>query len=127
MIRPEDYSHVPANRHDVAAGAILLPTEKVITLAGNSSLGFVREQGGDSETIVFVLGLREARGPLGVPIEFLEGIFLSEKGRGFHPTWGLEQLLREIDLGGWRVIPVPEVLARWTKKVEDRMNKGDAD
>jgi hypothetical protein len=126
MFRPEDYSHIPTNRHDVAAGAILLPTEKPIALGGGTSLQFVLEQGGDQGTFIFLLGVRHARGPLGVPIEFLEGVFLSEGGRGFRATWGFEQLLREIDAGGWRVIPVRDVLDSWTGRVEERMNRGEA-
>lgn len=126
MIRPEDYSEIPRNRHDVGAGSLLFPTEKPITLGGGSSLLFVRQQGGDESTFIFVLGLREARGPIGVPITFVEGVFLSDDGQGFRATWGLEQLFREIDLGGWRVISTPEVVASWSAKVEARMNRGEA-
>jgi hypothetical protein len=126
MIRAEDYSQLPENRHEVTSGSILLPTETPITLGGGTSLKFVIEQGGDLDTFIFVLGVRRARGPLGVPIEFLEGVFLQEAGRGFRATWGLEQLLREIDLGGWRVVPVRDVLSSWTARVEERMNRGEA-
>jgi len=124
-VRPGDYTDLPENRHGVRAAVILLPTEKAITLAGISSKDFVEEQGGDDGTLVFIFGLREARGPSGDRVEFVEGVFLSESGPGFHPTWDLEQLLREIDAGGWKVVRREEVLERWVKVVEERMNKGD--
>lgn len=122
---PRDFTQIPENRHDVQAGSLLFATETPITLGGGTSRAFVKDQGGDDSTFVFLLGQRQARGPLGIPVTFVEGVFLLENGRGFHPTWGLEQLLREIDAGGWRVVTTPEVLGNWTGKVEARMNRGD--
>ncbi len=124
-MRPGDYTDLPENRHGVQAAAILFPTGKPITPTGISSKDFVEEQGGDKGTLIFIFGLRQARGPSDDLVEFVEGVFLSESGPGFHPTWDLEQLLREIDAGGWKVVPREEVLERWVKVVEERMNKGD--
>lgn len=126
MVRPQDYHQVPDNRHGVSAGSVLLPTEVSITTGGGSSLDFVEQQGGDTGTFIFLFGVREAPGPTGTPIHFLEGVFLTSDGPGFRPTWGLEQLLREIDLDGWRVIKTDEVLKTWVRRVEERMNKGEA-
>src|SRR4051794_3798251 len=79
VIRPQDYTELPENRHGIGAGSVLIPTDKAITLMGGTSRAFVLEQGGDDDTFVFLLGQREARGPLGAAITFLEGLFLSEK------------------------------------------------
>jgi hypothetical protein len=124
MIRPQDYHELPANRHAVAAGSILLPTDREIAGAGGSSLDFVTQQGGNASTFIFVLGVRQARGPEETIVEFVEGIFLSDAGSGFRPTWGVDQLLNEIDLGGWKVVPTGEMLERWATTVEERMNRG---
>jgi hypothetical protein len=125
VARPQDYSQLPENRHGVSAGTVLLPTEVSITTGGGSSRDFVEQQGGDADTFIFVFGLREARGPLGTMVDFIEGVFLTAEGPGFRPTWGLEQLLREIDLDGWRVVKTDEVLKSWTRRIEERMNKGE--
>ena len=122
--RPQDYREIPENRHSVAAGSLLFPTGTKLTSDGHSSLDFVEQQGGDGTTFIFLFGVREARGPFGVSVEFIEGVFLSESGQGFRPTWGVEQLLTEIDHEGWKVVPTREVLERWTAQVEERMNKG---
>jgi len=124
-VRPRDYCQIPENRHGVQAGSILLPTAKGITLGGASSKDFVDQQGGDDSTFVFLFGVREGRDPSGGEVEFLEGVFLSDGGQGFHPTWGVEQLLREIDVGGWEVVSTKEMLEGWVAKVEERMNKGE--
>src|SRR5581483_7555300 len=118
-MRPGDYSQIDENRHALAAGAILLATETPITLGGATSKDFVEQQGGDDTTFIFLLGVRRARGPLGDAVEFVEGVFLSEAGPGFHPTWDHEQLLREIDLGGWKVVTTDEMLASWVGRVEE--------
>jgi hypothetical protein len=125
-VRPENYRDLPPNRHGVSAGSILLPTEKPITQGGASSRDFVEQQGGDGSTFIFIFGLREGRGPFAEVVEFVEGIFLSESGPGFHPTWDQEQLLQEIDRGGWTVITRTEMLASWVGDVEERINKGEA-
>ncbi|MBI3724519.1 hypothetical protein HY251_11280 [bacterium] len=127
MIRAEDYEEIPENRHKISAGTLLLATKKPIVPGGGTSLDFVLQQGGDEDTLIFMLGAREAKGPLGLTVEFLEGIFLTKDGQGFHPTWGFDQLLREVDRGGWQVIPTTEVVVSWSRKVEERMNKGEAD
>ena len=121
-VQHQDYREIPRNKHGVSAGSLLLPTETKITGTG-TSLDFVKQQGGDTDTLIFLFGLRQARSPLGFSAEFLEGIFLTDEGPGFRPTWGFEQLMREIDLGGWRVIPTPEVLLSWCERIERRMNK----
>ena len=125
MARPQDYVQLPENRHGVSAGAVLIPTDVSITTGGGSSCDFVEQQGGDEDTFIFIFGLREARGPGGATVDFVEGVFLTGEGPGFRPTWGLEQLLREIDLDGWRVVKTDEVLRTWTRRVEERMNKGE--
>jgi hypothetical protein len=122
-VRPEDFQQIEENRHGILAGSILLPTETPITAGGGTSRDFVEQQGGDETTFIFLFGLREAEGPLGVAIGFIEGVFLSEAGPGFHPTWDHEQLLREVDLGGWRVVKTSDVLESWVGRVEERMNK----
>ena len=126
MVRAQDYRELPTNRHGVTAGCILIPTEVSITTGGGSSRDFVEQKGGDEDTFIFVFGAREALLPTGTAAQFLEGIFLTSHGPGFRPTWGLEQLLREIDLDGWRVVKTPEVLKSWTRRVEERMNRGEA-
>lgn len=124
-MRPADYRQIPENRHGVAAGSILLATDAEITHGGASSRDFVEQQGGDEGTFIFLFGVREARGEGGARVEFIEGVFLSEEGPGFHPTWDHEQLLTEIDLGGWKVVTTKEMLAGWVPRVEERMNKGE--
>jgi hypothetical protein len=124
-VRPDDYRQIPENRHGVSAGSILLPTQKEITLGGGSSKEFVEQQGGDDSTFIFIFGIREARDTAGQAVEFLEGVFLSDDGPGFHPTWDTEQLLHEIDLGGWEVVTTEQMLAGWVEKVERRMNMGE--
>ncbi len=126
-MRPQDYSEIPENRYGIAAGTVLIPTDLPITGEGVSSMDFVIEQGGNRDTFIFLLGVREARSASGAKVSFIEGIFLSERGRGFHATWGVEQLVAEVDLGGWRVVTTREVLANapWIRRIEDRMNRGD--
>jgi len=125
VVRPEDYHEIAENRHGVGAGSLLLPTETPLVSGGGTSRDFVDQQGGDGTTFIFLFGVREALGPLGATVTFIEGVFLSESGPGFHPTWDHEQLLREIDLGGWRVVKTSEMLERWAARVEERMNKGE--
>ncbi len=123
-VDPRDYLEIPSNRHGIAAGAILLPTQEPIVQGGSSSLDFVREQGGDEDTFIFMFGMREVSGLYGKTIRILEGVFLGEAGPGFYPTWGLEQLMRETDHGGWTVVPTEDVLEEWAERVEERMNRG---
>lgn len=118
FVDPREYHEVPANPHGISAGALLLPTEQPIVAAG-SSLDFVLEQGGDEDTFIFLFGMRRAL----VGVDVLEGVFLSERGPGFRPSWGLQQLMRETELGGWFVVPATEVLRSWTGRVEERMNR----
>jgi hypothetical protein len=124
LVDPKDYLEIPSNRHGIAAGAVLLPTKAPIVQGGSSSLDFVKEQGGDEDTFIFLFGMREVSGLYGKTIRILEGIFLSESGPGFYPTWGHEQLLRETDNGGWTVIPTEQVLLEWTERIEERINRG---
>ena len=72
---------------------------------------------------VTLFGVRPIFNLLGARVEVLEGIFLSPGGPGFHPTWEFEQLMREIDLGGWQVVPTSRVLASWTDEIEARMSR----
>lgn len=123
-IDPGQYRQVPANRLQIAAGTVLIPTRITIVQGGGSSLDFVLEQGGDEDTFIFVLGVRQFLDPFGKPVDIIEGVFLSEGGPGFHATWDLEQLLREIDHGGWEVVPTALVLEQeWLTRVEARMNR----
>jgi hypothetical protein len=128
VVRPQDYRDLPENRHALGAGTVLLPTEEPITGGGATSLEFVLEQGGSRDTFIFLFGLREARAQDGRRVAFVEGVFLNEEGPGFHATWGVEQLVAEVDLGGWKVVPTREVLASptWIARIEERMNNGEA-
>lgn len=122
LIDPRQLREIPANELQISAGTVLLPTRAPIVQGGGTSLDFVLEQGGDEDTFVFMLGQRHLETPLG-PMDVLEGVFLSESGPGFHPTWSLEQLLRETARGGWTVVPTAEVLqSDWVAKIERRMN-----
>lgn len=120
LVDARDYYDLPANPHGIRAGTILLPTTTPIVPGGGTSHDFVVEQGGDEDTFIFLLGLRRVQ--LGVDV--IEGVFLSESGPGFRPTWGLQQLMRETSLGGWHVITTDEVLRDWAARVEARMNRG---
>lgn len=121
-IDPREYSEIATNPHGIAAGSLLLPTRVPIVMGGGTSLDFVLEQGGSEETFVFMLGARGIGTPLG-KVQVLEGVFLDPGGPGFHPTWDLHQLMREVAAGGWKVIPTAEVLASdWVARVEQRMN-----
>lgn len=122
MIDPAQFHELPGNAHGLAAGALLFATDAPIVAGGGTSRAFVHEQGGDDETFVFLLGGRRVADLLGNELLVIEGVFLSQGGPGFHPTWGFEQLLREVTLGGWKVIPTAEVLTSWTAEVERRMN-----
>lgn len=124
-VDPRAYHDLPANPLGLAAGAVLLPTRVPIVLGGGTSLDFVREQGGDDDTFVFLFGVRVVRDLDGDEVPIVEGVFLSEDGPGFVPTWGVEQLARETAAGGWKVVPRAEVLASWTERVERRMNARD--
>lgn len=86
-------------------------------------MDFVLSQGGDEETFIFMFGLRPMFNVLGMQAGIIEGVFLTEGGPGFHPTWDFSQLMGEIDRGGWKVIPTPEVLEAWTTRIEARMNR----
>lgn len=119
FVDPRQYYEIPPNPHGISAGSLLLPTETPIVASG-SSLDFVLEQGGDEDTFIFLFGMRRAL----IGVDVLEGVFLSEAGPGFRPTWAFEQLMRETELGGWFVVPTREVLRSWTGRVEARMNRG---
>jgi hypothetical protein len=116
------YREIPENPHQIRAGAVLLPTAAPIVAGGGTSFEFIHAQGGDDETFVLMLGERMVGDLLGGELEVLEGVFLSPKGPGFHPTWDFHQLMRETDLGGWTVVPVSSVLTEWVDRVETRMN-----
>ena len=79
-------------------------------------------QGGDEDTFIFMLGVRRFDTMLG-SVDIVEGVFLSESGQGFRATWDHQQLMGETERGGWTVIPVDEVRAEWTDRVERRMNR----
>lgn len=121
-IDPRDFQEIPVNEHGIAAGSVLLPTRTPIVQGGGTSLDFVLEQEGDQDTFIFMLGAHRASAvPVGLLL--LEGVFLSAKGPGFHPTWSYQQLMRETAAGGWTVVPTPEVLASdWVARIEARMN-----
>jgi hypothetical protein len=121
-VDPSRYQEIPDNGPGIKAGSLLFPTKTPIVEGGGTSLQFVHEQGGDDTTFVFMFGLRPVLNLFGQQVEILEGVFLSEQGPGFHPTWDLEQLVRETELGGWRVVHTEEVLAKWVGTVEQRMN-----
>ncbi|MGE0706755.1 MAG: hypothetical protein AB7N76_06080 [Planctomycetota bacterium] len=123
QIDPRDFHQIPDNRHGIASGCVLLPTEVPIVAGGGTSLQFVRDQGGDDDTFILLFGQRAIRDLLGQDVDILEGIFLSERGPGFHPTWDFDQLMRETDLGGWTVIQTDEVLRTWRERVETRINR----
>jgi len=118
------FEEIPENRHHIQAGCLLFPTEQPIVVGGGTSLDFVREQGGDDDTFIFMFGLRYAANLFGQQVAILEGVFLSESGPGFHATWDLDQLQQETDLGGWKVVPTQTVLEHWVQVVERRMNRG---
>jgi len=122
-IDPSQYREIPANPHQIGAGAVLLPTKTPIIAGGATSLDFVLEQGGDDDTFIFMLGVRRYLLGGGQAVDILEGIFLSESGAGFKATWDFHQLMREVDHGGWTVVPKEEVLEAWVERVEERMNR----
>lgn len=121
-VDPARYREIPENRHQIRAGTLLFPTKVPITAGADSSLKFVVDQGGCSDTFVLLLGQRRVSAPLGGGLEVLEGVFLRPQGPGFRPTWGYHQLLEETDLGGWTVVPTPDVLTQHLERVETRMN-----
>jgi hypothetical protein len=122
-VDPADFEEIPSNRHDVHAGSLLIPTRTPVVPDGSSAMDFVIGQGGDADTFVFMFGVRPMFNLAGAPVGILEGVFLSESGPGFHPTWDFEQLLGEIDRGGWRVVTTPVVLEEWIERIEARMNR----
>lgn len=121
---PRRYGQIPRNELLIAAGTLLFPTDIPIVAGGGTSLAFVHDQGGCDETFVFLLGARTALNIVGAEVDVLEGVLLTPRGpiRDFLPTWDYHQLLREVGLGGWRVVPTEEVLRSWTDVVEARMN-----
>jgi hypothetical protein len=122
-IDPSKYEQIPDNPFGIQAGSILLPTEAEIVGSGGTSFDFVRDQGGDDDTFIFMFGLRPVFNLIGARVDILEGVFLTGGGPAFQPTWGFDQLLRETRLGGWKVVPTDEVLTSgWLDKVEHRMN-----
>jgi hypothetical protein len=122
-VDPSRYREIAGNPHGISAGCVLLPTEVPIVAGGGTSLQFVQEQGGDEDTFVLMFGQRDVRDLLGQDVEVLEGVFLSARGPGFHPTWDYDQLMREADLGGWRVVATDVVVSDWVERVETRMNQ----
>ena len=121
-IDPSAYRDLPENPHGIQAGSLLFPTETPIVFGGGTSADFVRQQGGGSDTFVFVLGLRDFP-LLSSTIEIVEGVFLDGEGPGFHPTWDFDQLMGEVQRGGWRVVPTHQVLIDWIAEVEARANR----
>jgi hypothetical protein len=122
-VDPSQYEQIPENPFRIQAGSLLFPTREAIVPGGGSSVKFVWEQGGDEDTFVFMFGSRPVLDLTGQRVDILEGVFLSASGPGFEPTWGFEQLLRELRLGGWTVIPTAEVLSsHWEREIERRMS-----
>lgn len=118
-MKGDAFLEIPENPFGLSAGAVLEATEDPLTANGGSSLDFVIEQGGGRDTIIFLFGIRRDVAPL----QIIEGVFLNEGGRGFHPTWGFFQLLAEVRAGGWTVIPRDEALAQRREMIELRMNR----
>ena len=123
FVDPSQYEEIPENRHSIQAGCVLIPTQIPIVAGGGTSLEFVRQQGGDDHTFVFMFGVRPVFNLGGQRISILEGVFLAKDGPGFRPTWDFDQLLRETDLGGWQVVPTSNVLESWTQEIEARMSR----
>ena len=119
---PAHYRPIPSNPHGIQAGCLLFPTQTPIVQGGGTSQDFVAQQGGDEDTFIFMLGVRRFDTMLG-SVDIVEGVFLSESGQGFRATWDHQQLMGETERGGWTVIPVDEVRAEWTDRVERRMNR----
>lgn len=115
----QNYAQIPENPHKVGAACLLIATDKALNIFGHNTIDWVKQQGGDEDTIIFIFGVS-----LKSPRPYIEGVFLNSNGRGFHPTWGIEQLFNEIREGSWDVIPTEEVIQSWTAKVERLMNKG---
>lgn len=115
----QHYSRLPKNPHNVDSACLLIATDKALNIFGHNTIDWVLQQGGSKDTIIFIFGISKK-----APIPYIEGVFLNPKGRGFHPTWGIEQLFNEIREGSWEVIPAEEVIQSWTAKVERLMNKG---
>jgi hypothetical protein len=120
---PARYHEIPGNPHAISAGCLLFATDTPIVAGGGTSQDFVVQQGGDADTFIFMLGVRRHDTLLGT-VEILEGVFLSQDGPGFRATWDFHQLMREVEHGGWKVVPTDEVLESWVDTVEQRMNKG---
>lgn len=116
--RGQEYCQVPLNPNNIKAGSLLFATHEAITLDGHSSVDFLERNGGDQNTIIFVLGV--ARGYL--PHIIVEGIFLNDDGPGFHPTWDIDQLCNEIERGAWDHVEVLGMDKHWKSRVEDRFN-----
>lgn len=122
LVDPSRYHEIADNPHGITAGCLLFPTGTPIVQGGGTSLDFIHQQGGDDDTFIFMFGVRKLHTVLGA-VEILEGVFLSEGGPGFRATWDFDQLMRETESGGWRVIPTEEVLETWAETVEARMNR----
>lgn len=121
---PSRYSDLPDNPHRIKAGSLLFPTDVPIVPSGATSRQFLEEEGGSPDTFVFMLGIRPGLTLTGETVAVVVGVFLNPDGPGFEATWDLGQLMREIERGGWTVIPTADVLARWTGEVERRVNMG---
>ena len=117
----QDYSRIPQNSFEVDAGSILIATDKALNIFGQNTIDWVIQQGGHQDTIIFLFGISKKS-----PLHYIEGVFLNPDGRGFHPTWGVEQLFNEIREGSWDVVPTDKVIQSWTSKVERLMNKRKA-
>lgn len=115
QIDPARYHEIRENPHAISAGCVLQPL-------GDGTMEFMHQQGGDEDTFILMLGAQKVHTPKGA-IEILEGVFLSEDGPGFHPTWDHNQLMNEVVRGSWTIVPKDEVLEEWVERVEERMNK----
>jgi hypothetical protein len=112
------YTHIPSNEHELSAGSILIPTEKSLNIFGYTTLDWILDQGGHKDTVIFVFGVNNQG-----PHTYIEAVFLNPDEPGFHPTWGVQQLMAEIERGSWTVIPTETVLESWATKVETLMNR----
>ncbi|MDF1662426.1 MAG: hypothetical protein P1V97_11685, partial [Planctomycetota bacterium] len=80
----QNYRHIPENPHKVGAACLLVATDKAQNIFGHNTIDWVKQQGGDKDTVIFIFGISKKS-----PSPYIEGVFLNSKGRGFHPTWGI--------------------------------------
>lgn len=105
-----EYEELPENPILLRKGCLLLSSEARLP-GGESAVEFLQDLGGDVDTYIGIMGIQKDI-VYGLPLGKVPFV------PNFKPSWSLEQLVNEVQLGLWRVVQPgnPEFADEVTKR-----------